>query len=136
LLGFGCGKPTMTDLDVQEKYISLLQRSGEPEEYSSGTVIFSAGDEADRMYVVTAGTVELSIGGNIVETLGPGGIFGEMAVIDREPRSATATAESDAGLVGIDKRRFWFLVQETPYFAEIVMRVMASRLRRQSAVGD
>ena len=36
-------------------------------------------------------------------------------------------------LVGIDKRRFWFLVQETPYFAEIVMRVMANRLRRETA---
>ena len=56
-----------------------------------------------------------------------------MAVIDREPRSATAVAETDATLVSIDKRRFWFLVQETPYFAEIVMRVMAQRLRRQRA---
>ena len=86
------------------------------------------------MYVVRDGSVTLSIGDQVVETVGPGGLFGEMAVIDREPRSATAIAESDVTLVSIDKRRFWFLVQETPYFAEIVMRVMAQRLRRQSAV--
>ena len=85
------------------------------------------------MYVVSDGSVTLSIGDQVVETVGPGGLFGEMAVIDREPRSATAVAESDVTLVSIDKRRFWFLVQETPYFAEIVMRVMAQRLRRQSA---
>ena len=59
-------------------------------------------------------------------------MFGEMALIDREPRSATAIAETDCELVVIDKRRFWFLVQETPYFAEIVMRVMADRLRRNT----
>ena len=85
------------------------------------------------MYVVTSGSVVLSIDGRIVETLGPGGLFGEMAVIEREPRSGTAVAETVTELVGIDKRRFWFLVQETPYFAELVMRVMARRLRRQDA---
>ena len=85
------------------------------------------------MYLVSEGSVVLTIGDQVVETLGPGGLFGEMAVIDREPRSATAAAGSDATLVSIDKRRFWFLVQETPYFAEIVMRVMAHRLRRQRA---
>jgi CRP-like cAMP-binding protein len=69
----------------------------------------------------------------VLETLGPGGMFGEMAVIEREPRSGTAVAETDTALVGIDKRRFWFLVQETPYFAEIVMKVMAGRLRRETA---
>ena len=123
----------MTDVGTQEKYIGLLQRSGEPEEHPAGEVLFSEGDPAERMYVVSDGSVTLSIGDQVVETVGPGGLFGEMAVIDREPRSATAVAESDVTLVSIDKRRFWFLVQETPYFAEIVMRVMAQRLRRQSA---
>jgi CRP/FNR family transcriptional regulator, cyclic AMP receptor protein len=122
----------LAEVDVQEKYIALLQRSGEVEEYPAGSAIFSEGDEADRMYVISEGAVALSINGDVVETLSPGGLFGEMAVIDREPRSASAVAESDATLVAIDKRRFWFLVQETPYFAEIVMRVMSHRLRRES----
>jgi CRP/FNR family transcriptional regulator, cyclic AMP receptor protein len=85
------------------------------------------------MFVVVSGSVTLSIDGRVVETVGAGGIFGEMAVIEREPRSGTAVADTDVTLVAIDKRRFWFLVQETPYFAEIVMRVMAARLRRETA---
>ena len=80
-----------------------------------------------------AGSITLSIGDRVVEVVGPGGLFGEIAVIDREPRSGSAVIETDATLVAIDKRRFWFLVQETPYFAEIVMRVMANRLRRETA---
>jgi CRP-like cAMP-binding protein len=123
----------MTDVDIQERYIALLQKSGEAEEHQAGEVLFSAGDPADRMYLVTGGSVALSAGDSVLEVVGPGGLFGEMAVIDREPRSATAVIETDATLVSIDKRRFWFLVQETPYFAEIVMRVMANRLRRESA---
>ena len=122
----------MSETEVQERYIGLLQRSGESEEFAAGSTIFTQGDPADRMYVVSSGSVSLSIDGRLLETLGPGGLFGEMAVIEREPRSGTAVAESDTVLVGIDKRRFWFLVQETPYFAEIVMKVMASRLRRET----
>ena len=112
--------------------MNIPSRSCEEEAQPSAT-IFSQGDPADRMYVVSSGSVTLSIDGRVLETLGPGGLFGEMAVIEREPRSGTAVAEADTTLVGIDKRRFWFLVQETPFFAEIVMKVMASRLRRETA---
>ncbi len=123
----------MSETDVQERYIGLLQRSGESEDYAAGATVFAQGDPADRMYIVSSGSVTLSIDGRVVETLGPGGLFGEMAVIEREPRSGTAVAETDTTVVGIDKRRFWFLVQETPYFAEIVMKVMAGRLRRETS---
>jgi CRP-like cAMP-binding protein len=123
----------MSDVDIQDRYVGLLLRSGEAEEFAAGAVVFNQGDPADRMYVVEIGSVSLSIGARVVETVGPGGLFGEIAVIDREPRSGSAAAESDSTVVGIDKRRFWFLVQETPYFAEIVMRVMANRLRRETA---
>ncbi len=122
----------MTDVETQDRYITLLQRSGEPEDHPAGAMIFAEGDPADRMYVVASGTVALSIGERIVEIVGAGGLFGEIAVIDREPRSGSAVAETDTTLIAIDKRRFWFLVQETPYFAEIVMRVMANRLRRET----
>ena len=61
----------MTDVEIQERYIALLQRSGETEEHPAGEVIFSEGDPADRMYVVTEGSVALSIGDQFVETLGP-----------------------------------------------------------------
>jgi CRP-like cAMP-binding protein len=122
----------VSETEVQERYIGLLQRSGESEDYPAGTTVFTQGDPADCMYVVASGNVTLTIDGRVVETVGPGGLFGEMAVIEREPRSGTAVADTDTTVIGIDKRRFWFLVQETPYFAEIVMKVMASRLRRET----
>jgi CRP-like cAMP-binding protein len=87
------------------------------------------------MYVILEGEVELRIGGRVVETLGPGEPFGEMALIDHAPRIATATAKSDCRLVAVPEKRFLFLVQQTPYFALHVMRVMAERLRKMDLRG-
>ena len=56
-------------------------------------------------------------------------IFGEMALIDNEPRSATAIAVTDVELVAVTEKQFLFLVGQTPYFALKVMRVLAQRLR-------
>jgi len=122
----------MSSVETYQRYVALLSGSGEVEEFAAGATVFSEGDPGDRLYILRRGSVELSARGKVLETVGEGGIFGEMAVIDREPRSASAVALSDSELVAIDKRRFWFLVQETPYFAEIVMRVMADRLRRNT----
>jgi CRP/FNR family transcriptional regulator, cyclic AMP receptor protein len=119
---------------IQERYVELLGRGSDADTYQACEPSFREGDLADRMYLVDGGGVSLQVSEHIVEMVGPAGLFGEMAVIDREPRSASASAvaESDCELVAIDKRRFWFLVQETPYFAEIVMRVMAKRIRNMN----
>jgi CRP-like cAMP-binding protein len=128
----GSSLAAVTSSNPHEEYIALLMRSGEPETVAAGATVFSEGDPGEQLYLVKSGEVALSTNGRPLETVGEGGIFGEMAVIDLEPRSATAVAESDSELIVIDKRRFWFLVQETPYFAEIVMKVMVNRLRRQT----
>ena len=117
---------------THDRYIGLLMESGNAETFPAGTRLFEQGETGDVLYIVRDGTVVLSVDGRQLELVEKGGMFGEMALIDREPRSATAIAETDCELVVIDKRRFWFLVQETPYFAEIVMRVMADRLRRNT----
>jgi len=122
----------MQTAETHQQYVALLMSSGEAEAFPAGAMVFVEGEPGDRLYVVKSGSVSLSAHGDPLETVAVGGLFGEMAVIDREPRSATAVTESACELVAIDKRRFWFLVQETPYFAEIVMRVMADRLRRQT----
>jgi CRP-like cAMP-binding protein len=117
----------------QAEYVALLQKAGEPGTFRAGDVVFAEGDRGDCMYVVKSGAVSLRQDGNELEEVGPGGLFGEMALIDLGPRSASAVAVTDCELVSLEKRRFWFLVQETPYFAETVMRVMADRLRRRPA---
>ena len=70
--------------------------------------------------------------GNVVEEVGPGSVFGEMALIERAPRVATARAVTSCRMVRVDERRFRFLVQQHPLFALPIMRVMASRLRRMN----
>jgi CRP/FNR family cyclic AMP-dependent transcriptional regulator len=98
--------------------------------FRAGETIFRQGEPRTFMFVVNEGEVEIRIGEKVVEVVGPAGIFGEMAMIDGAPRTATTVARTDCKLVPIDAKRFQFLVQQTPYFAIEVMRVLASRLRR------
>ncbi len=63
-----------------------------------------------------------------------GALLGEMALIDDSPRTANAVAKSPSRLAQIDRRRFHFLVQQTPHFATHVMRTLADRLRHMNAV--
>lgn len=114
--------------------LTLFRDARDAVTFESGKVIFSAGDPGATLYVVVEGEVEISIAGRIVRTIGAGGIFGEMALIERSPRSATATAKGPVRLVEIDERRFNFLVQQTPFFALQVMRIMSERLRGQDPV--
>jgi CRP/FNR family transcriptional regulator, cyclic AMP receptor protein len=106
----------------------------ESESFAKGDIIFRSGEPADRMYVVAEGEVEISIGDHVVEVLGPETIFGEMALVTKEPRSATARARTDCRVVEIPERRFLFLTQQTPHFALDVMRVIAQRLRHRDPV--
>lgn len=95
----------------------------------AGQPVFETGQPGDVMYVVKEGEVDLLVNDKVVETVGPAGILGEMALIDKMNRSATAIAKTDCKLVAIDEQRFQFLVQQTPYFAIEVLRIMARRLR-------
>jgi CRP/FNR family transcriptional regulator, cyclic AMP receptor protein len=91
--------------------------------------VFNQGDEAEQMYVVLDGAIDIIIGGKPVGTAEPGETFGEMALIDQSRRSGTAVAKSDCRLVPIDRRRFLFMVTETPNFALQLMGTLAERLR-------
>lgn len=96
----------------------------------AGEVVFNEGDSGNTMYVVVDGHVDLLVKGKLVESLGPGGVLGEMALLDNAPRSAGAIAKTACRLVEINEKRFKFLVQQTPNFALQLMRVIADRLRR------
>jgi len=95
----------------------------------AGDVIFREGYGAEDLYVIKSGEVRIQIGNRTVSELGADSIFGEMALIDSQPRSATAVAITDVELVPVSEKQFLFLVSQTPYFALKVMRVLAQRLR-------
>jgi len=97
----------------------------------AGAAVFNEGDTGNEMYGIISGAIELRISGGATFDLGPEDVFGEMALVDASPRMATAIATADTELAVIDRRRFLFLVTETPTFALQVMAALAQRLRAQ-----
>ena len=113
--------------------MDVLATEANPRECEAGEVIFQTYDMGAEMYVVLEGEVELSIDDKVLETLGAGEPFGEMALIDQAPRTATATAKTACKLAVIPEKRFCFMVQQHPHFALQIMKVMADRLRKMNA---
>src|SRR5580692_8362341 len=113
----------------------ILAGAGAPvREFKAGEVIFRAGDAASEFYVIQGGKVDIRLGNRLLGTLSDLDIFGEMALIDAAPRSATAIAATDVKLVPVGEKQFLFLVSRTPHFALNIMRVLARRLRAQNSV--
>jgi CRP/FNR family transcriptional regulator, cyclic AMP receptor protein len=113
----------------------ILAGAGAPvREFKAGEVIFKLGDPASEFFVVQSGKVDIRLGNRSLGILSDHDIFGEMALIDAAPRSATAIAATDVKLVPVGEKQFLFLVGQTPHFALNVMRVLARRLRAQNSV--
>jgi len=111
--------------EVQDSASELLR-------FEAGRTVFKEGDPGDTVYVVLDGKVDLRVNGRLVETVGPGGVLGEMALIEQAPRVATATARTACDLQPISEARFMAMIQQTPHFALQIMKVIASRLRRMN----
>jgi CRP/FNR family cyclic AMP-dependent transcriptional regulator len=114
------------------KITGLFANARETKDFPAGETIFEKGDAGDFMYGVVSGEVELRIEERVIELCCADDTFGEMAIIDQQPRTATAVAATDCTLAMVDRRRFLFLVHETPTFAIQVMSTMADRLRARS----
>jgi CRP/FNR family transcriptional regulator, cyclic AMP receptor protein len=108
----------------------LMHLDDQPRSYAEGQVIFEECEPAAEMYIVRQGTVTLKKGDRSFETLGPGEVFGEMALIDPAPRSATAVAGQGCLLAVVDEKTFQQVVQQVPGFALELARLMARRLRK------
>jgi CRP/FNR family transcriptional regulator, cyclic AMP receptor protein len=98
-----------------------------------GKVIMVAGQTGALMYVVLEGRVAISIRGAVVQYVGPGGVFGEMALIDQSPRAANASAETDCILLGINRHVFLNLVKTDPTFGASLLAAVAERVRNTAA---
>lgn len=92
-------------------------------------VIMSAGAVGAFMYVVIEGKVAIMVQDKVVERIGPGGIFGEMALVDRSARAASAVAETGGRLLGISRNNFLGLVQANPAFGASLLKSIAERMQ-------
>jgi CRP/FNR family cyclic AMP-dependent transcriptional regulator len=103
--------------------------------YRKSEVIFEEGSTGTEMYLINTGKVLLSVRQNETQrvplaVLNPGDFFGEMALVDDSPRSATASAvEDDTELIIMDRARFLFMVRQQPEFALSLMHTLCQRLR-------
>jgi CRP-like cAMP-binding protein len=107
----------------------LFSSTEDARHFPAGATICVEGEPGKVMYVILDGEVEIRVGSRLLTTIGPGEIFGEMALIDSAARSASVVAKTDCRLAPVDEQRFLFLVQHAPFFALNVMRVLAERLR-------
>lgn len=110
--------------------IDLFKNADDGQPYPAGATIFAEGDDPGGvMYVVQEGEVDILVRGEPIDTLGAGDFLGEIGLVAKKPRGATAVAKTDCRLVPIDQARFNLLVRQTPYFALEVMQTIAERLR-------
>ena len=112
--------------------IEHFQRATKVLKLPAGVELFKAGDPGDVMYVVMAGYASILVGSTIVEIAAPGSLLGEMALVDRKPRSATVITRTACRLVPIGIAEFDLLVQETPAFSRYVLTQVTERLRRMN----
>ena len=112
--------------------LEIFIRRGIPlRAFGAGERIFLEADAGDAMYVVRSGAVDVISFGNVLDRIGAGGVFGEMALIDDAPRAAAALASEPTEVVVIDKPTFLALIAEEPEFALQIMKLMAERVRRK-----
>ncbi len=97
--------------------------------YPAGATIMREGQTGTCFYVVKSGTVAIGVRDKLVAAVGPGGTFGEMAVVDQSPRSASAIAHVDCELLAIDRAALMAAVAAQPAFAIALLRAVAERLR-------
>lgn len=102
--------------------------------FGAGETIFKQGDEAELVYIVKSGLIDIVLNGEILETLIGGEIFGEMALVDSSPRSASAVSRTDSTLVALDQDAFERYVHATPHFAVQMLKITTDRLRKMMSV--
>jgi CRP-like cAMP-binding protein len=110
------------------EYLRMTERS-----FNEGDEITREGESGIGFFVIEEGNASVSVGGEIVRTLGPGEHFGEIALIDSGPRSATIIAGTDLRCRGMSAWEFRPFVEEHPEVAWALLETLVSRLREAHA---
>lgn len=119
--------PLFAGCDRRE--IRELGRLADLIELESGTVLIEQGRHGGEAFIIVDGTVTVSRHGDELATLGPGGVVGEVAVLDRGRRTATVTADTPIEVLVFDPRGFASLLREAPVVARRMLATTAGRLR-------
>jgi CRP/FNR family cyclic AMP-dependent transcriptional regulator len=112
-----------------KKELQAIARATKEVNHKGGAVIAREGEKGMGFFLILDGTARVSIGGRTRAKLGPGDYFGEIALLDEGPRSATVTADTPMRLLGLTAWNFRRLITDNPSIAQKLLRAMADRLR-------
>jgi CRP-like cAMP-binding protein len=109
--------------------LSLIAKTATPVDVGAGKVLAREGEAGREFFVIKSGCVEASRGGNRIGVLRTGNFFGEMALLDRQPRAATVVAVEPTELLVLTPQQFTAIVETMPSVDRKIMSVLASRVR-------
>jgi CRP/FNR family transcriptional regulator, cyclic AMP receptor protein len=115
-----------------QRELQTIARAAKEVQHKAGTTIAREGDAGIGLFVITDGTAKVTIGGKTKAKLGPGDYFGEIALLDGGPRTASVEAETPLTVLGITEWVFRGLLQEHPTIALKTLQSLAGRLRSAS----
>jgi len=121
--------------ELSDEDITSLARLTSRKRYPKDTVVFFENEEGDFFFTITEGRIKVTILGDdgrevIRSVLGPGDFFGEMALLDNEPRSATAIAVEESELLSLHRNDFQSVLNDNKSITSALIRVLSARLRR------
>lgn len=123
--------PLLKDCDPE--LIGAVADLTEEQSFAPGELVVRQGQVGNGLYIVVAGAVRIVGGTTELERLGPGDFFGELSVIDREPRSATVVADGPTTCLALASWDLDELLAHSPGLAQNLLRELAGRLRRADA---
>jgi len=115
--------------ECSRRELAIIARAAKEVSHKQGTVIAREGERGIGLFLILEGECKVTIGGRTKARLGPGDFFGEVALLDGGPRTATVTATTDVRLVGITGWVFRGLLMEHPSIALKTLEAVAGRLR-------
>lgn len=118
--------------ETPEHILADLAPLMQEEEYEQNTLIFPEGEIGDCMYIIYQGAVKIHKGGTTLATLQEKEVFGELALLDAEVRSASATTDTDCVLFRIEQEPFYELLENRPEVAKGFIKILCQRLRAQN----
>jgi CRP-like cAMP-binding protein len=118
---------------LSKRQLRLVARHAQQVHAPAGKAVVTEGAAGAEFFVILDGRARVERHGKKVGALGPGGFFGDLALLDRAPRNASVIAESDMELARLGQRAFDELLETVPGFAKKLLVGLARRLRAEDA---
>jgi CRP/FNR family transcriptional regulator, cyclic AMP receptor protein len=109
--------------------LAKIAKAGDEVTVPAGHIIVDQGQTGREAYIVLQGTATIRRNGKKIAQVGPGAVIGELSLLDRGPRTATATSDTECDLLVLDQRHFSAVIDEVPSIAHKIMAVLAGRIR-------